>query len=68
MKNLKPFENFIIEAAVDKIKVGDIVGNTVDGFDWKVMKIKGDTMEVIDTVSGKTKTTYIDNMYHPKKY
>lgn len=68
MKNLKPFENFITEATVDKIKVGDIVGNTVDGFDWKVMKIKGDTMEVIDTVSGKTKTTYIDNMYHPKKY
>ena len=44
-------------------KVGDIVGNTIQGFDFKVIKIEGDTVTVKDIRSGKEFRTYKDNMY-----
>jgi hypothetical protein len=53
------------EAISDEIKVGDIVGNTVQGFNFKVLNIKGDKLEVENTKTGKKFETYIDNMYLP---
>ena len=44
------------------IKVGDIVGNTVQGFDFKVLGIQDDKMKVMNIVTGKELTTDIDNM------
>ena len=44
------------------IKVGDIVGNTVQGFDFKVLGIQDDKMKVMNIVTGKEFTTDIDNM------
>jgi hypothetical protein len=44
------------------IKVGDIVGNTVQGFDFKVLGIQDDKMKVMNIVTGKEFTTNIDNM------
>ena len=49
-----------------KIKVGDVVGNTIEGFDWKVTNIGGDYIEVENLVTKKKKKTFIENMYHPK--
>ena len=43
-------------------QVGDIIGNTVDGFDWKVIKL-GNYVEVENTVTGKKKKTWHENMY-----
>jgi len=53
------------EAISDEIKVGDIVGNTVQGFNFKVLNIKGDKLEVENIKTGKKFETYIDNMYLP---
>jgi hypothetical protein len=44
------------------IKVGDIVGNTVQGFDFKVLDIQDDKMKVKNTITGKESITDIDNM------
>jgi len=44
------------------VKVGDIVGNTVQGFDFKVLGIQDDKMKVMNIVTGKEFTTDIDNM------
>jgi hypothetical protein len=44
------------------IKVGDIVGNTVQGFDFKVLAIQDDKMKVKNTITGKESITDIDNM------
>lgn len=54
------------ESQSDKIKVGDIVGNTVQGFDFKVISLSGDKMKVKNTETGKELETYVDNMQHPK--
>ena len=43
-------------------EVGDIIGNTVDGFEWKVIKL-GDYVEVESTVNGKKRKTWHENMY-----
>jgi len=53
------------KAISDEIKVGDIVGNTVQGFNFKVLNIKGDKLEVKNIKTGKKFETYIDNMYLP---
>ena len=53
------------EAMSDEIKVGDIVGNTIQGFNFKVLNIKGDKLEVENIKTGKKFETYIDNMYLP---
>lgn len=53
------------EAVAEKIKVGDTVGNTVQGFDFEVLSISGDHMKVKNKVTGKTIDTYIDNMSLP---
>jgi hypothetical protein len=45
------------------IKVGDMIGNTVQGFDHKVLAIQGDHYIVQDTVTGKKMKTFRDNMY-----
>lgn len=44
-------------------KVGDTVGNTVQGFDFTVVGIHGDRLEVEDQNTLKRFMTYIDNMY-----
>jgi len=44
-------------------KVGDIIGNTIQGFDFKVIRIEGDRVTVRDEKSGKEFKTYKDNMY-----
>jgi hypothetical protein len=44
-------------------KVGDIIGNTVQGFDFEVIRIEGDTVTVRDEKSGKEFKTDKDNMY-----
>ena len=44
------------------IKVGDIVGNTVQGFDFKVLDIQDDLMKVKNFITGKEFMTDIDNM------
>jgi len=60
-----PIMEEVDEAIDDEIKVGDIVGNTVQGFNFKVLNIKGDKLEVENTKTGKKFETYIDNMYLP---
>jgi ssDNA-binding Zn-finger/Zn-ribbon topoisomerase 1 len=60
-----PIIEEIDEAISDEIKVGDIVGNTVQGFNFKVLNIKGDKLEVENIKTGKKFETYIDNMYLP---
>ena len=48
-------------------KVGDIIGNTIDGFDFEVIRIEGDKVTVRDVTGnvkgGKEFKTYKDNMY-----
>ena len=44
-------------------KVGDIIGNTIQGFDFEVIRIEGDKVTVKDIRSGKEFKTYKDNMY-----
>jgi hypothetical protein len=44
-------------------KVGDLIGNTVQGFDHKVLAIQGDHYIVQNTVTGKKMKTFRDNMY-----
>jgi len=46
-----------------EINVGDVVGNTVEGFDWKVISIGVDYLEVENLLTKEIKKTYIDNMY-----
>jgi acetolactate synthase small subunit len=45
------------------IKVGDMIGNTVQGFDHKVLDIQGDHYIVQNTATGKKMKTFRDNMY-----
>ena len=49
--------------AEDSIKVGDIIGNTVQGFNFKVKEIKNNSYIVQNTKTGETIETYKDNMY-----
>ena len=44
-------------------KVGDIIGNTIQGFDFEVIRIEGDKVTVKDIRSGKEFKTFKDNMY-----
>jgi len=60
-----PIMEEIDEAISDEIKVGDIVGNTVQGFNFKVLNIKDDKLEVKNIKTGKKFETYINNMYLP---
>lgn len=53
------------EAVQTTIKVGDTVGNTVQGFNFKVVKISGDKLDVVNKTTGKKLSTHIDNMYLP---
>ena len=46
-------------------KVGDLVGNTVQGFNFKLLGIEGSHMEVQDVKTGIKFKTHIDNMYVP---
>jgi len=46
-------------------EVGDLVGNTVQGFDHKVLAIQGDHYIVQNTVTGKKMKTFRDNMHKP---
>ena len=45
------------------IKIGDTIGNTVEGFNWEVIKFNGNYIEVKHTSSKKIKNTFFDNMY-----
>ena len=49
-----------------KIKVGDTVGNTVQGFNFKVLAIKSDRLLVRNKNTGYEFETYIENMYKRK--
>jgi len=61
-------ESVVNEAgAKGDIKVGDIVGNTVQGFYFKVLEIKKDKLVVLNMDTNKKIETYIDNMYKPSK-
>jgi hypothetical protein len=55
-KNLKEINR-------EPVKVGDRVGNTVQGFNFIVKKIDGDHLIVQDLNSRTLKKTFIDNMY-----
>jgi hypothetical protein len=46
-------------------KVGDLVGNNVQGFNFKLLGIEGSHMEVQDVKTGIKFKTHIDNMYVP---
>jgi len=46
-------------------EVGDLVGNSVQGFDHKVLAIQGDHYIVQNTVTGKKMKTFRDNMHKP---
>jgi hypothetical protein len=46
-----------------EIKVGDKVGNTVQGFDFIVLKNDGKFLEVKNTNTGETIKTFSENMY-----
>jgi hypothetical protein len=46
-----------------EIKKGDIVGNTVQGFRFQVMEIKGDKMLVEHISTFQKFETTTDNMY-----
>ena len=64
MKHIHTFENFSNEGQTNQdIKVGDTVGNAVQGFNFEVKKISGDKMTVKDKKSGKEFETFIENMY-----
>ena len=68
MKNAKIDYSIADKEAIDEakeVKVGSIVGNTVQGFNFKVLSINGDNLEVENTKTGKKMTTNIDNMYLP---
>jgi hypothetical protein len=52
-----------VNEAKEEIKVGDIIGNTVQGFNFKVKEIKNNTYIVQNTKTGKTIETTKDNMY-----
>ena len=47
-----------------KFKVGDIVGNTVQGFSFQVLEVKENTLVVENISTFEKLETYIDNMYH----
>ena len=49
-----------------EIKVGDIVGNTIYGFNYKVLNIKGDYVDVINTDTNEKKTLFIESVYKQK--
>lgn len=49
-----------------EFEIGDIVGNTVQGFDFKVLNIQGDTVTVKNTITNQTGKYYIHNFYKPK--
>jgi hypothetical protein len=55
-KNLKEINR-------EPVKVGDRVGNTVQGFNFIVKKIDGDHLIVQDLNTRTLKKTFIDNMY-----
>jgi hypothetical protein len=49
-----------------KIKVGDIVGNTVQGFEWEVLEIDGNYFVVKNKNTKEIIKTFSENMYHPR--
>lgn len=49
-----------------QIKIGDIVGNTVQGFDFLVLDILKDKFTVKNIITGEVFNTYKVNMYLPK--
>ena len=55
---------------MEKFKVGDIVGNTVQGFCFQVLEVKENTLVVENISTFEKLETHIDNMYHhgSKKY
>jgi hypothetical protein len=51
----------------EEIQVGDIIGNTVEGFNFEVITIKGDKLTVKHTKTGKKMDVYnYGSMYKPK--
>jgi hypothetical protein len=52
--------------ADSEIKVGDIVGNTIQGFDWEVLEIDGNYFVVKNKNTKEIIKTFSENMYHPR--
>jgi len=46
-----------------QFKVGDIIGNTVQGFTFKVLSINGNYVMVENIITNQILNTYSDNMY-----
>lgn len=46
-----------------EFEVGDTVGNTVQGFDFEVLKIERDKVTVKNVNTGETDVYYIHNFY-----
>ena len=63
-KIIKIDKTFQIEQDLE-IKVGDIIGNTIQGFDFEVISLSGDKIKVKNTKTRKELETYIGNMRHP---
>ena len=65
--DLKKVEDFLTENKLlkEEVKVGDTIGNTVQGFDFEVIGIEGDKYHVKHKRSGKEFKTDKDNMYKP---
>jgi predicted ArsR family transcriptional regulator len=60
---IKPNLKENLSEAKEEIKVGDIIGNTVQGFNFKVKEIKNNTYIVQNTKTDKTIETVKSNMY-----
>lgn len=46
-----------------EFEIGDIVGNSVQGFNFEVLKIERDKVTVKNIKTGKTEQYYIHNFY-----
>jgi len=45
------------------IKIGDIIGNTVNGFDFELLAIEQEFYKVKNILTGKIMRIYSTNMY-----
>jgi hypothetical protein len=61
--NLESAVKQSMNEAKEEIKIGDIIGNTVQGFNFKVKEVKKDTYVVQNIKTGKTIETDKNNMY-----
>lgn len=64
IKDLKKADKYSGGGGVEEIKVGDIVGNTVQGFNFEILDVEdGSQLKVKDVRTGRIFNTYFGNMY-----